>query len=46
MVTKRNRTTGKTTRKFVEVKSGSAKLSRLQRAKKRAYGRRYVTKRA
>ena len=46
MAVKRGRSAGKKTGKFVEVKSGNARLSRLQRAKKRAYGRRYVIERA
>lgn len=45
MATKRSRSTGKTTRKFVEVKSGNAKLSKRQRAEKRKHGRRYVVER-
>ena len=41
-VTKRGSSDGK----FVEVKSGGAKLSKRQRAAKRKHGRRYVVERA
>ena len=45
VVAKRGARAGAGTSKFVEVKSGSAVLSPLQRRKKRAYGRRYVVRR-
>lgn len=45
MATKRNKSTGRVTRKCVEVKSGNARLSKLQRSKKKKYGRLYVVER-
>ena len=45
VVTKRGARAGSGASRFVEVKSGSAVLSPLQRHKKRMYGRRYVVKR-